>query len=182
MKFKKRIVFPILFSVFACNVYAFEVYGLKSGMTKSEYYELTDCQAYVDNYNSKKSKYSEKEDLKRCLSAPSSNLTSKHPEYGYSYMPYFDDIEPKLSLSWTHDDRLWRVQVTSVLPGGILPKIAFRKAFAEAFPGKEIKESEEIGQYSTTEYLTVMFIDNEISDESIEHHYKKFLLTLNKNK
>jgi hypothetical protein len=97
-------------------------------------------------------------------------------------MPYFDDVSPDVSLEWTHDDRLWRVALTAVVPSGILENIAFRNAFSDAFPGKEIKESSSTNKYGTKKYLTVFFIDDSLSDQSTNHYYSKYLTEFNNKK
>lgn len=175
---KNLLFLPLLF----LTVYlpAFDIYGLKSGMTKTEFYEMTNCQAFVDNYNLKKSSYSDTQDLTYCLEVPKL-WGSDHESYGHESMPYFDGIEPSISLEWTHDDKLWRVQLTDVIPSGILQSIAFKQAFAEAFPGMEIQESSSTTQYGTTNRLTVVYIDSTLSDQSVSFYKNEYLNEL-KNK
>lgn len=175
---KNLLFLPLLF----LTVYlpAFDIYGLKSGMTKTEFYEMTNCQAFVDNYNLKKSNYSDTQDLTYCLEVPKL-WGSDHESYGHESMPYFDGIEPSINLEWTHDDKLWRVQITDTVPKGILTSIAFKQAFAEAFPGIEIQESSSTSQYGTTNRLTVVYIDSTVSDQSVSFYKNEYLNEL-KNK
>ena len=178
----KRIaaLFSVVISLVA-QAEPFEIYGLKSGMTKAEYYELTNCQAFVDNFNAKKSRYQDAKDLTACLDVPKT-FGSEHAEYGHESMAYFDGIGPDLGLSWTHDDRLWRVQIQETVPSGILQEIGFRRAFQDAFPALEVQESSSTSQYGTTEYLTVMFIDSDLSEVSVEHYQAEYLKKLNNKK
>ena len=138
------------------------------------------CQAFVDNYNLKKSSYSDTRDLTYCLEVPKL-WGSDHESYGHESMPYFDGIEPSIDLEWTHDDKLWRVQITDTVPKGILKSIAFKQAFAEAFPGIEIQESSSTSQYGTTNRLTVVYIDSTVSDQSVSFYKNEYLNEL-KNK
>lgn len=175
---KNLLFLPLLF--LTAYLPAFDIYGLKSGMTKTEFYEMTNCQAFVDNYNLKKSSYSDTRDLTYCLEVPKL-WGSDHESYGHESMPYFDGIEPSIDLEWTHDDKLWRVQITDTVPKGILKSIAFKQAFAEAFPGIEIQESSSTSQYGTTNRLTVVYIDSTVSDQSVSFYKNEYLNEL-KNK
>ncbi len=157
----------------------FEVYGLKSGITKTEFYQLVNCQEFITNYNEKKSQYLDSKNLTHCLTAPYNR--SNTGEYEYANLPFFA-IEPTLSLAWTHDDKLWRVVVQHQKPSGILEGIAYARAVSEAHPGMEIKEVSVRGEYSTKEYLTVTYIDNALSDNSINHYKSKYLTEINNKK
>jgi len=175
---KNLLFLPLLF--LTAYLPAFDIYGLKSGMTKTEFYEMTNCQAFVDNYNLKKSSYSDTRDLTYCLDVPKL-WGSDHESYGHESMPYFDGIEPSIDLEWTHDDKLWRVQITDTVPKGILKSIAFKQAFTEAFPGIEIQESSSTSQYGTTNRLTVVYIDSTVFDQSVSFYKNEYLNAL-KNK
>lgn len=168
---KKLIFLPLLFSAFYLS--AFELYGLKSGMTKDEFYELTNCQAYIDNYNSTKSTYSDAKSLESCYS----NIIGA-VENGLNY---FEGVLPRIYLDWTHDDRLWRADFTYFKKKGILQGIAFKEALQNAHPGKEIKETSTTSSYGTTEYLNVIYIDQALSDASINFYTEEFSKTI-KNK
>ena len=178
----KRIIF-ILSMIAPYGVLAepFEIYGLKSGITKTEFYELTNCQAFIDNQKVKKSSYQDAYELKDCLDVPKL-WGSDHASYGYQSMPYFDGIEPDFGLEWTHDDKLWRVQLQSRVRGGILQKGAFKDAFSKAYPGKDIQESSSTDQYGTTQYLNVVFTDSTLSAISTKHYQDKYLSELNNKK
>ena len=64
---KKYLMPAILAILFTNSLSAFEVYGIKSGMTKEEYYAAVDCQAGVDKYNvGKTGKYDTKASLDWC--------------------------------------------------------------------------------------------------------------------
>ena len=159
----------------------FEVYGLKSGITKTEFYELTKCQEFIDTYNEKSppTRYSPAKELSYCLEAPYNSRNTGN--YEYANLPFFA-IEPVLSLAWTHDDKLWRVVVQHQKPSGILEGIAYAMAVSQAHPGMDIKESSVRGEYSTKEYLTVTYIDNALSDNSINHHLSEYLTKINNKK
>jgi len=178
----KRIIF-ILSVIASVGVLAepFEIYGLKSGMTKTEFYELTNCQAFIDNFEVKKKSDEWSLYLTDCLNAPSPG--SSDNEYsGYKSMPYFDDIEPDVALDWTHDNKLWRVQLISRVPDGILQNIAFRNAFSQAYPGKDIQESSSTVVNRTINYLSVVFIDSALSAISEKYYQDKYLSELNNRK
>ena len=162
---KKLILVLLLFSGF--NLSAFEVYGLKSGMTKTEFYELTGCQAAVEKYN-RENTYT-KATLKWCFD-------------GSLSLDYFEDINPSVFFQWTHEDKLWRVSLQHRKPSGILKGIAFKKAVQEAHPGMEVVESSSTNQYGTVEYLIVTYIDESLSNSSINHYTKSFLEELNNKK
>ena len=169
---KKIILLPLLFSAFYLS--AFEIYGLKGGMTKAEFYELTDCQAFVDQYNKD--------------NPPGKRATAKNIdfcEYGIGYysagdsnkLPLFRNIKPSIYLQWTHDDKLWRVSVRHTKPEklGILQGIAYERAIRESHPGMEIKESSYKSQYVDIDYFTVTYIDDAVSEESIKHYVNQYL-------
>ena len=169
---KKIILLPLLFSAFCLS--AFEVYGLKGGMTKTEFYELTACQAFVDQYN-KDNPPGKRETLKDISFC----------EYGIGYysvgsvkkVPLFRNVKPSIYLQWTHDDKLWRVSVKHTKPEkvGILQGIAFERAVRESHPGMEIVESSYNSQYVNLDYLTVNYIDDALSDMSIKHYMNQYL-------
>ena len=162
---KKLILLPLFFSAFYLS--AFEVYGFKSGMTKTEFYELTNCQAAVDQFNIEYT-YT-KVELTSCFDG------SLKPDY-------FEDIVPTVLFQWTHEDKLWRVSLQHVKRSGILQGIAYRRAVEEAHPGVDIVESSKTSKYGTTEYLTVNYIDESLSNNSIDHYAKNYLEELNNKK
>ena len=177
-----RIIFILsVIASFGVLAERFEIYGLKSGITKTEFYELTNCQAFIDNQKVKKSSYDSDYELKDCLGIPKL-WGSDHAKYGHKSMPYFDDIKPDFGLEWTHDDKLWRVQLQSRVPGGILQKVAFTDAFSKAYPGQDIQESSSTDKYGTTHYLNVVFTDDTLSAISTKHYHDKYLSELNNKK
>ena len=179
----KKILIFIILTMATLTVHSteFEIYGLKSGITKTEFYELTKCQEFIDTYNAKKtpSTYSPAKGLSYCLQAPYNSLNTG--EYAYANLPFFG-IEPTVSLKWTHDERLWRVSLNYEKPKGILEGIAYQRAVQEAHPGMDIVESTVNGQYSNKDYLTVNYIDGPLSDSSIEHQFGLYSAKINDKK
>ena len=168
---KKYLMPAILAILFTNSLSAFEVYGIKSGMTKEEYYAAVDCQAGVDKYNvGKTGKYDTKASLDWCEDSSLRDL------------PYFEGMYPGRFLEWTHDDRIWRLHIRVTKSDGIISGIAQRNAMEKAFPGKEITESSSTSKYGTTEYLSIFFIDNKVFQESLNHYEKKYLDLFNTKK
>ena len=163
---KNIFIFTFLL-LFSFNTYAFEVYGLKSGMTKTEFYELTDCQAGVDKYNRENS-YSTAY-LSWCLDSS-------------IRLDYFNDISPTIFYQWTHEEKLWRVSLRHTKRKDILQGIAYKRAIQKAHPGMDILESSSTSQYGTTEFLTVTYIDDSLSESSIDHYVNIYLEDLNNKK
>ena len=156
--------------LFTSSLSAFEVYGIKSGMTKEEYYAAVDCQANVDKYNEGKTgRYDTKASLSWC-------------EDTSLDLPYFEGMYPSRFLKWTHDDRIWRLHIRVRKNDGIIAGVAQRNAMQKAFPGKEITETSTTSQYGTTEYLSVLFIDNKVFQESLNHYEKDYLEKFNTKK
>jgi hypothetical protein len=177
-----RIIFILsVIASFGVLAEPFEIYGLKSGITKTQFYELTNCQAFIDNHKAKKSSYQDAYKLEDCLDVPKL-WGSDHSDYGHTSMPFFDGIEPDFALEWTHDDKLWRVQLQSRVPSGILQKIAFKDAFSKAYPGQDILESSSTDKYGTKHYLNVVFTDSTLSAISMKHYHNKYLSELNNKK
>ena len=179
-----RIIFILsMIAPFGVLAEPFEIYGLKSGITKTEFYELTKCHEFIAAYNTKKppTRYTVAKELSHCLDVPKL-WGSDHASYGYQSMPYFDGIQPKFGLEWTHDDKLWRVQLQGTVRGGILQKGAFKDAFSKAYPGKDIQESSSTNEYGTTHYLNVVFTDSTLSAISTKYYRDKYLSELNNKK
>jgi hypothetical protein len=179
----KNILVFIIISLMSVAAYSseFEVYGLKSGITKTEFYELTKCQEFIDTYNTKNppSRYSPAKELSYCLQAPYNSGNTG--EYEYANLSFFA-IEPSLSLAWTHDDKLWRVTATYEKASGILEGISYAMAVTQAHPGMDVKESSVRGEYGTKEYLTVHYIDDALSDNSVNHYLEIYLTKINNKK
>ena len=167
---KKPLLALTLAILFTNSAIAFEVYGIKSGVTKDEYYELVGCQAAVDEYNvDKTSTYAVKASLSWC-------------QDGSIDLPYFEDVYPNKFMQWTHDDRLWRLQIRVLKRSGIIEGVAQELAMKEAFPGSEIVESSTSSQYGTTDYMSILFIDDKIFQESLDHYQKEYLEKFNTKK
>ena len=160
---------PLL--LFSFNTYAFEVYGLKSGITKTEFYELTNCQAYIDQYNidNPPSRYSPARTKNYCIN----NIIGAIAD---TDLDYFEGIANSLIYTeWTHENKLWRIQIFYFKPGGILQGLAFMRALEEAFPGKEITEDSKGRQVIT-------FVDDTLSNGAIDHYKKQSLEKINYKK
>ena len=167
---KKYLIALSLAILFTNSVSAFEVYGIKSGITKDEFYSVVDCQANVDKYNSElTSSYSAKASLSWC-------------QDGSIDIPYFEGVYPGRFMQWTHDDRLWRLQIRVTKNGGIIQGLAQKSAFQAAFPGMEIIESSSTSQYGTTNYMSIMFIDDAVFQESLDYYEKDYLEKFNTKK
>ena len=167
---KKPLLALALAILFTNSASAFEVYGIKSGITKDGYYELVGCQAAVDEYNvDKTSKYSTKATLSWC-------------QDGSLAVPYFEGVYPGRFMEWTHDDRLWRLQIRVVKSSGLIEALAQKFAMQKAFPGSDIVESSTSSQYGTTDYMSILFIDDELFQESLDHHQKEYLEKFNTKK
>lgn len=167
---KKYLMALSLSILFTNSVNAFEVYGIKSGITKDEFYSLVGCQAVVDKYNSElTSSYSTKAKLSWC-------------QDGSLDLPYFEGMYPDRFMQWTHDDRLWRLQIRVRKTSGIIQGLAQQKAFQAAFPGMEIIESSSTSQYGTTNYMSVMLIDDALFQESLDYYEKDYLEKFNTKK
>ena len=154
--------FTILFTNSAS---AFEVYGLKSGMTKDEFKVATNCTADLAEYNKRAeaSRYLDTKDENYCLDAPRG-------------LSYWKGIKPSVSPKWTHDDKLWRVGLTYTVPQkGILQKIAFRQAVEEANQGIDIQEDSYTYSGNTTNYLIAVYIDKKLSNVSVKHYKDEYL-------
>ena len=162
---KKYLMTLCLAILFTNSLSAFEVYGLKSGMTKDEFKVATNCTADIAEYNkeAETNRYRDARDENYCLEAPKS-------------LSYWKGIKPSVSTEWTHDDKLWRVGLTYVVPEkGILQKIAFRQAVEEANRGIDIQEDSYTYSSSTTNYLIAVYIDNKLSDVSVKHYKDEYL-------
>ena len=167
---KKYLLTLSLAILFTNYVNAFEVYGIKSGMAKDEFYSQVDCQAGVDKYNSElTSSYSTRAKLSWC-------------EDGSIDLPYFEGVFPDRFMEWTHDDRLWRLQIRVRKTSEIIQGLAQQKAFQAAFPGMEIIESSTTSQYGTSNFMSVLFIDDALFQESLDHYEKEYLEKFNTKK
>ena len=136
--------------------------------------KLNSPKTFIDNYNSTKSTYSDAKTLGSC---DSNIIGSVERE-----LEYFEGVSPSIYLDWTHDDRLWRADFTYFKRKGILQGIAFKKAVQNAHPGKEIKETSSTSSYGTTEYLNVIYIDQALSDASINFYTEEFSKAVNNKK
>tara|TARA_B100000401_G_C52463894_1_gene557820 strand:+ start:115 stop:621 length:507 start_codon:yes stop_codon:yes gene_type:complete len=164
---KKYLIILISTALFSNSLNAFEVYGIKSGITKDEYYALVDCQANVDKYNEGKTgRYDVKASLSWC-------------EDKSLDLPYFEGMYPDRFMQWTHDNRLWRLQIRVRKVSGIIEELAQKRAMEAAFPRKEIIESSTTSQYGTTEYMSVMFIDDKLFQESLKFYKDIYLEKFN---
>tara|TARA_Y100001970_G_C13756144_1_gene613414 strand:+ start:117 stop:611 length:495 start_codon:yes stop_codon:yes gene_type:complete len=160
---KKYLIILISTALFSNSLNAFEVYGIKSGITKEEYYALVDCQAAVDKYNSElTSSYAKRARLSWC-------------EDTSLDLAYFEGMYPGRFMQWTHDNRLWRLQIRVVKRSGIIEGLGQKRAMEAAFPEKEIIESSS----GTTEYMSVMFIDDKLFQESLKHYKDTYLERFN---
>ncbi len=164
---KKYLIILISTALFSNSLNAFEVYGIKSGITKEEYYALVDCQAEVDKYNSElTSSYSTRAKLSWCEDASLD-------------LAYFEGMYPGRFMQWTHDNRLWRLQIRVTKRSGIIEGLGQKRGMEAAFPGKEIIESSSTSQYGTTEYMSIMFIDDKLFQESLKHYKDAYLERFN---
>lgn len=167
---KKYLMALSLAILFTNSVSAFEVYGIKSGITKDEFYSLVDCQANVDKYNSElPSKYSTTAKLSWCQDKSLD-------------LPYFEGVYPDRLMQWTHDDRLWRFQIRVIKHSGIIQGLAQKSAFQAAFPEMEIIETSSTNKYGTTNYMSIMFIDDAVFQESMNYYEKDYLEKFNTKK
>ena len=74
-------------------------------MTKDEYKVATNCTADIAAHNeyAATERYVDSKDEDDCFE-PS------------SYLNHWKGVNPRVSLEWTHDDKLWRMQLTYTVP------------------------------------------------------------------
>ena len=168
---KKLILLPLLFSAFCLS--AFEAYGLKSGITKTEFYELVNCQEFIDKYNTDNpsSRYASAKELNHCSNGAfrGTVLTEE--------LDYFEGIPSvEITLLWNHEDRLYRIQLGFKQPlNDVIEFEAFQVAVKETFPDWEIIDTND-GR------LTISKSDKDLFNESFAYYKKQSLEKINQKK
>ena len=168
---KKLILLPLLFSAFYLS--AFEVYGLKGGITKTEFYELVNCQEFIDKYNTDNppGTYTSAKTLYHCWNGAYGGkvLTSE--------LAYFEGIPSvEIKLQWNHDDRLYLIQLSFVQPlHDNIEFMAFQEAVKETFPDWEIIDTND-GRMSITKS------DRDLFNESFAYYKNQSLEKINQKK
>lgn len=145
---KKMVLFLCLFTFLPVQVFAFDFYGIKSGMTKEDVSSLF----RTDDLTSL-----EGDDLE------------KYPKLANT--EYWD-----ISFSFTSDNKLWKI-IARVRQGySTLRKIAKKEALISKYKAENIKKtSEEVVNGVTYYYYNVILIDQKLVDIEIEK-FKKYYL------
>tara|TARA_B100001093_G_scaffold520386_1_gene615336 strand:- start:3869 stop:4252 length:384 start_codon:yes stop_codon:yes gene_type:complete len=84
-----------------------------------------------------------------------------HFGFDYSGSP-LEGKKNYISLAWTEDGLLWRIQIDYTKSKDILKGIALKNVLSDKFRNIEIQESK--GQYSTT--YSVVLIDEKVAGEA----------------
>jgi hypothetical protein len=144
-----RYLTTLVFLLLSMHVHAqtFEYRCLKGGMTKAEFHAACNTAQILSN----KGDYS-KSEIEELL----------HYGFDYSGSP-LEGKENYASLFWTEDDLLWRIQIRYTKSDDILRGIAQMQAISETFPNIEIKESRESSTYGSTDYMTVVLVDQAVA-------------------
>jgi hypothetical protein len=144
---KRFLVIPV-FLFISIQAQAFEYRCLKGGMSKAEFHTACNTAQILSNHGD----YS-KSDIEESL------------HYGFDYSgSSLDGKRNYISLFWTEDDLLWRVQIRYTKSDDILRGIAKMQAIAETFPNEEIQESSSSNSYGTTEYMSIVLVDHAVSN------------------
>ena len=137
----------LVFLLLSMHAQAFEYRCVKGGMTKAEFHAACNTAQILSN----KGDYS-KSDIEEGL----------HYGFDYSGSP-LEGKSNYASLFWTEDDLLWRIQIRYTKSDDILRGIAQMQAISETFPNIEIQESTERSSYGSTDYMTVVLVDQAVA-------------------
>ena len=148
--------------IFATQTHAFEYRCLKGGMSKDDFHLACNTSKVLSN----KGSYS-KSDIEKNL----------HYGFDYSGSP-FEAKSNYISLGWTKDGLLWRIQIDYNKPDDLLEGAALKKALQVMFPNTEIQESSTTYSGITSYEYSVVLIDEAVAEDAQLKIFKEIGPTL----